>query len=106
MIHPKLNCSLEQWASVRTMNQEKLSLEEWTTRLANVLDFLLEQFKPDRFILSGGINLELISSIKKLKNQLPNLIGVEINSKFEIKPGLKDINRVKKFIKSIKNENT
>ena len=58
------------------------------------------------FILSGGINLELISSIKKLKNQLPNLIGVDLNSKFEIKPGLKDINRVKKFIKSIKNENT
>jgi phosphoribosylanthranilate isomerase len=50
--------------------------------------------------------LELISSIKKLKNQLPNLIGVDLNSKFEIKPGLKDINRVKKFIKSIKNENT
>ena len=55
MIHPDLNCSLEQWASVRTMNEENLSLEEWTTRLATVLDFLLEQFKPDRFILSGGI---------------------------------------------------
>ena len=33
---------------------------------------------------------------------MPNLIGVDLNSKFEIKPGLKDINRVKKFIKSIK----
>ena len=57
MIHPKLNCSLEEWASVQTMNQEKLSLEECTTRLATVLDFLLEQFKPDRFILSGGITM-------------------------------------------------
>ncbi|MGA0379473.1 MAG: ROK family protein, partial [Candidatus Poseidoniaceae archaeon] len=55
MMHPDLNCSLEEWASVRTMNQENLSLKEWTTRLATVLDFLLEQFKPDRFILSGGI---------------------------------------------------
>ena len=69
-------------------------------------DILLNYNHKKNFILSGGINLELISSIKKLKNQLPNLIGVDLNSKFEIKPGLKDINRVKKFIKSIKNENT
>ncbi len=69
-------------------------------------DLLLNYDHKKDFILSGGINLELISSIKKLKNQLPNLIGVDLNSKFEIKPGLKDINRVKKFIKSIKNENT
>ena len=69
-------------------------------------DLLLNYDHKKDFILSGGINLELISSIKKLKNQLPNLIGVDLNSKFEIKPGLKDVNRVKKFIKSIKNENT
>ena len=69
-------------------------------------DILLNYNHKKDFILSGGINLELISSIKKLNNQLPNLIGVDLNSKFEIKPGLKDINRVKKFIKSIKNENT
>lgn len=55
MMHPDLNCSLEEWASVRTMNQENLSLKEWTERLATILDFLLEQFNPDRFILSGGI---------------------------------------------------
>jgi len=55
MMHPDLNCSLEEWASVRTINQENLSLKEWATRLVTVLDFLLEQFKPDRFILSGGI---------------------------------------------------
>jgi len=69
-------------------------------------DLLLNYDHKKDFILSGGINLELINSIKKLKNQLPNLIGVDLNSKFEIKPGLKDVNRVKKFIKSIKNENT
>ena len=69
-------------------------------------NLLLNYSHKKDFILSGGINLELINSIKKLKNQLPNLIGVDLNSKFEIKPGLKDVNRVKKFIKSIKNENT
>ena len=65
-------------------------------------NLLLNYSHKKDFILSGGINLESINSIKKLKNQLPNLIGVDLNSKFEIKPGLKDVNRVKKFIKSIK----
>ena len=55
MAHPQLGCSLEQWASVRTMNEESLSIEEWAERLATVLEFLLEQFSPDRFVLSGGI---------------------------------------------------
>ena len=55
MVHPQLECSLEQWASVRTLNEENLSIEEWAERLATVLDFLQERFSPDRFVLSGGI---------------------------------------------------
>ena len=55
MVHPQLECSLEQWASVRTLNEETLSIEEWAERLATVLDFLQERFSPDRFVLSGGI---------------------------------------------------
>ena len=55
MVHPHLDCSLEQWASVRTLNEENLSIEEWAKRLATVLEFLVEQFSPDRFVLSGGI---------------------------------------------------
>ena len=55
MVHPELGCSLEEWASVRAMNEENLSMEAWAERLVTVLDYLLEQFKPDRFILSGGI---------------------------------------------------
>ena len=55
MIHPDLNCSLEQWASVRTMNEENLSIEAWSERLTMILGYLLKTFYPDRFILSGGI---------------------------------------------------
>jgi polyphosphate glucokinase len=55
MVHSQLDCSLEQWASVRTLNEESLSVEAWAERLATVLEFLLEQFMPDRFVLSGGI---------------------------------------------------
>ena len=55
MVHPQLDCSLEQWASVRTLNEENLSIEGWAERLVTVLEYLLEQFSPDRFVLSGGI---------------------------------------------------
>ncbi|MGB0780922.1 MAG: ROK family protein, partial [Candidatus Poseidoniaceae archaeon] len=47
MVHPQLGCSLEQWASVRTLNEEALSIVEWTERLATVLEYLLKQFSPD-----------------------------------------------------------
>lgn len=55
IIHPELNCSLEQWASARTLNEENLSIETWAGRLTSILDYLYKTFNPDRFILSGGI---------------------------------------------------
>ena len=55
IVHPNLNCSLEQWASVRTMNEKNLSIQTWAERLSTILEFLLDRFKPNRFILSGGI---------------------------------------------------
>ena len=45
-------------------------------------------------ILSGGIGLDNIERAKKIKN----LYGVDANSKLEIKPGIKDLDRVKTFI--------
>ena len=55
IILPELNCSLEQWASVRTLNEENLSIGTWAERLTSILDYLYKTFNPDRFILSGGI---------------------------------------------------
>ncbi|RNI30466.1 phosphoribosylanthranilate isomerase [Rufibacter latericius] len=52
------------------------------------------------FFLSGGIDLEHIAEIKALR--LPQLYGLDLNSKFEIQPGLKDINRLKQFFEEIK----
>jgi phosphoribosylanthranilate isomerase len=52
------------------------------------------------FFLSGGIDLEHVEEIKAL--QLPHLHGIDLNSKFEIQPGLKDISRLKLFIEDIK----
>lgn len=54
------------------------------------------------FFLSGGISLEDAEEIKNLKN--PYLYGVDINSKFEVKPGLKNTELVKQFINQLQNE--
>ncbi len=56
------------------------------------------------FILSGGIGLEEISAIKEiLKTNLP-ILAIDVNSKFEEKPGLKNIAKLKNFIERINNE--
>lgn len=54
------------------------------------------------FFLSGGISLEDTEEIKNIK--IPYLYGVDINSKFEIKPGFKNTELVKQFINQLQNE--
>ena len=65
-------------------------------------DVLLNYNHKKEFILSGGISLESTKEIANIKKKLPKLIGIDINSKFEIIPGLKNTEKIKKFIKSIK----
>ena len=47
------------------------------------------------FFLSGGIDLEHAEQIKTLS--LPALKGIDINSRFETEPALKDVNKVAAF---------
>ena len=49
------------------------------------------------FFLSGGIGLENVEEIKKLKGL--NIHALDINSRFEIEPALKDTDKIKEFIK-------
>jgi len=51
------------------------------------------------FFLSGGIGLDEIKNIRELKNSpiYKYCYALDINSKFEIEPGLKNIEKVKKF---------
>lgn len=57
----------------------------------------LEAYTLDKpFYLSGGISLENIEEIKKIKHK--QLIGIDINSKFETRPGIKDIEKIKRLI--------
>ncbi|MDX2359991.1 MAG: phosphoribosylanthranilate isomerase [Crocinitomicaceae bacterium] len=53
------------------------------------------------FFLSGGIKPESLEEIKALEH--PSLVGIDINSGFEIEPGNKDINAVKTFIHALRN---
>lgn len=48
------------------------------------------------FYLSGGISIENFEEIKKINHK--QLIGIDINSKFEIRPGIKDIEKIKQLI--------
>ena len=57
----------------------------------------LEAYKLDKpFYLSGGISLENFEEIKKIKHK--HLMGIDVNSKFEISPGIKDIEKIKQLI--------
>ena len=44
------------------------------------------------FFLSGGISLENLEEVKKIKH--PQFYGVDLNSRFETEPGLKDIQKL------------
>jgi phosphoribosylanthranilate isomerase len=52
------------------------------------------------FFLSGGIGPDDIDKIKKFKH--PDFFGVDINSKFEKEPGVKDMVKVLQFKQGLK----
>jgi phosphoribosylanthranilate isomerase len=51
------------------------------------------------FFLSGGIGPEDVEKVRSFDH--PFLFAVDINSRFETEPGIKDMNKVESFIKSI-----
>jgi len=58
---------------------------------------LLQKYKGNTpFLLSGGIKPKDTQQIKEFNH--PMLIGIDINSGFETKPGIKDINQIKIFL--------
>lgn len=61
---------------------------------------LLKKYKEHiPFLLSGGIDEYAGISIKTL--ELPQLAGIDINSKFEVEPALKDVEKIGRFVKNI-----
>lgn len=64
---------------------------------------LLEKYSNERpFFLSGGIDFSHVDKIKEIKHL--NIHAVDINSKFETSPGMKDVEKVAEFIKLIRQD--
>jgi len=62
---------------------------------------LLNNYKLDiPFFLSGGLSAENMEEIKHITH--PQFYGVDLNSRFEISPGMKDINKLEKAFNIIK----
>ena len=54
------------------------------------------------FLLSGGIDILDFSEILNIQKLKIPLLGIDINSKFETKPGLKDYKKVNQLINKMK----
>ncbi|WP_425637400.1 phosphoribosylanthranilate isomerase [Algoriphagus yeomjeoni] len=54
------------------------------------------------FLLSGGIDEESASEILSLAGKMPQMVGVDLNSKFEYAPGLKNIEKLKSFKEKVR----
>ncbi|MFD1768499.1 phosphoribosylanthranilate isomerase [Sphingobacterium suaedae] len=63
---------------------------------------LKEYQLPVPYFLSGGLSLENLPAVLQLADH--RLVGVDLNSKFETAPALKDINQIKKALKIINHE--
>ena len=61
---------------------------------------VLEQYDGEvPFLLSGGIGLEDASRLHAFHH--PKCIGIDLNSRFEIEPGVKDVEKLKGFLNEI-----
>ncbi|MBC7399551.1 MAG: phosphoribosylanthranilate isomerase [Mucilaginibacter sp.] len=66
---------------------------------------ILDQYKLDvPFFLSGGLSLDNLAHVAKIKH--PQFYGVDLNSRFETEPGLKDIQKLKQAFSLLKQHTT
>ena len=62
---------------------------------------VLEQYDGDvPFLLSGGIGPDDAERVKAFHH--PKCVGIDLNSKFEIEPALKDVEKLKEFLLKVK----
>jgi len=65
---------------------------------------LLKNYSSNKpYFLSGGLGLEEVGNLKEfIKSEVSrNCYALDVNSKFEIKPGLKNVEDLKLFIKDL-----
>ena len=117
-VHPSLEI-IKAFGIDETFDFSKLNV------YANVVDFFLFDTKTSAhggsgkkfnweilskynlsipYFLSGGIDIEQIKDIKAVSDD--RLVAVDINSKFEVEPGLKDVIKLRLFMESMNSETT
>ncbi len=59
---------------------------------------------PNPYFLSGGIGLEDADKVKEFlqKPVAQKMFAIDVNSRFEVRPGVKEMNKVKAFIDKLK----
>lgn len=63
---------------------------------------ILAEYKQDTpFLLSGGISADDAADIRSISH--PQLAGIDLNSRFETAPALKDVAKLQKIITDIRN---
>ncbi len=62
---------------------------------------VLDEYDGDvPFLLSGGIGPEDVSRVRFFHH--PKCVGIDLNSRFEIEPGVKDVEKLRKFLLKVK----
>ena len=64
-----------------------------------MLNMLDEYTGETPFLLSGGIAPDDAKTLLKINH--PKFAGIDLNSKFELKPGLKNIEMLRRFTASL-----
>ncbi len=62
-------------------------------------DILLAYRGEKKFLLSGGIGPNDVKAIRRLQH--PQMLGVDLNSRFELKPGLKNVEKLNIFMEQL-----
>ncbi len=63
----------------------------------------LEEYSFDKTVfLSGGLNLNITEDISYLNSVHPKVFAIDVNSRFELSPGIKDEKKVKVLIDKLK----
>ena len=66
---------------------------------------LLDRYNLDiPFFLSGGLSLENLETVRSISHS--KFYGVDLNSRFELEPGLKDIDKLKKGFELLRGNET
>lgn len=119
-LRKRLNLKIEIIKVIRIGNQNSDNLQETINKKQSTIDYLLfdtdskafggtgKTFDwnllskieiPLPYFLSGGISLDNADDINNL---IQKPFALDINSKFEIEPGIKDLEKINKFINHFK----